>query len=59
MGNATEMANDARGGDYDGDNEGDTDGGDRDTVAEGRGWQRKNECTILRQYIGATILDTG
>jgi hypothetical protein len=51
-----EMANDARGGDYDGDNEGDKDEGDRDTVAEGRGWQRENECTLLlRQYIGATI----
>ncbi len=46
MVNATERANDAGDGDQDGDNEGDKDGGDRDTVAEGRGWQRENECTI-------------
>jgi hypothetical protein len=46
MGNATELADDAGDGDEDEGNEGDKDGGDRDTVAEGRGWQRENECTF-------------
>jgi hypothetical protein len=56
MGNAIEMANDARGGDYEGDNEGDKDGGDRDTIAEGEGDREKINVLLLRQYIGATIL---